>query len=137
MNEVVEKWEMCPLEIPRKALKFFVQKRVKGYETRELRKNVSNNTESEVSLRGTYILGCANNSQNPSDTPFHTVPTSLHPAARAWLSLAQFWRFREKLCMNRSSSLLNMQSLHVAKILVLSQDLIAIGVRAIFCQGGR
>ena len=72
---------------------------------------------------GTYILGCANNSQNPSGTPFHTVPTSLHPAARAW---PRFWRFREKLCMNRSSSLLNMQSLHVAKILVLSQDLIAV-----------
>ena len=79
-----------------------------------------------MSLRGTYILGCASNSQNPSDIPFHTVPTSLHPAARAWLSLARFWRFREKLCMNRSSSLLNMQSLHVAKILVLSQDLIAV-----------
>ena len=29
LNEVVEKWEMCPLEIPRKALEFFVQKRVR------------------------------------------------------------------------------------------------------------
>ena len=98
----------------------------KGYEPRELRKNVSNNTESEVSLRGTFILGCTNNSQNPSDPPFRTVPTSLHPAARAWLLLVRFWRTQEKLCVNRSSSLLNMQSLHVAKILVLNRDLIAV-----------
>ena len=27
LNEVLEKWEMCPLEIPRKALEFFLFKK--------------------------------------------------------------------------------------------------------------
>ena len=29
LNEVLEKWELCPLEIPRKALEFFCSKRVR------------------------------------------------------------------------------------------------------------
>ena len=32
-----------------------------------------------------------------------------HPASRAFLFLARFWRSRERLCMNRERSLLNMR----------------------------
>ena len=32
-----------------------------------------------------------------------------HPASRAFLLLARFWRSRERLCMNRVRSLLNMR----------------------------
>ena len=32
-----------------------------------------------------------------------------HPARRAFLLLAQFWRSRERLCMNRARSLLSMR----------------------------
>ena len=32
-----------------------------------------------------------------------------HPASRTFLSLARFWRIRERLCMNRVSSLLSMR----------------------------
>ena len=33
----------------------------------------------------------------------------LHPSSRAFLLLARFWRSRERLCMNRIRSLLNMR----------------------------
>ena len=33
----------------------------------------------------------------------------LHPASRTFLLLARFWRSRERLCMNRVRSLLNMR----------------------------
>ena len=36
---------------------------------------------------------------------------SLHPASRAFLLLARFWRSRERLCMNRVRSLLSMRSM--------------------------
>ena len=32
-----------------------------------------------------------------------------HPASRTFLLLARFWRSRERLCMNRVTSLLNMR----------------------------
>ena len=34
---------------------------------------------------------------------------SSHPASRAFLLLARFWRSRERLCMNRVRSLLSMR----------------------------
>ena len=33
---------------------------------------------------------------------------SMHPASRGFLSLAQFWRTQERLCMNQVRSLLSM-----------------------------
>ena len=35
--------------------------------------------------------------------------SNMHPASRAFLSLARFWRSRERLCMNRVRSLWNMR----------------------------
>ena len=37
---------------------------------------------------------------------YHTV---YHPASRAFLLLARLWRSRERLCLNRVRSLLNMR----------------------------
>ena len=39
----------------------------------------------------------------------NTVLPGLHPASRAFLLPARFWRSRERLCINRVSSLLNMR----------------------------
>ena len=35
----------------------------------------------------------------------------LNPASRSFLSLARFWRTRERLCMNQVRSLLNMRGM--------------------------